>query len=171
MKQIVFLIGYMGVGKTTVGKRLSNYLNVEFIDTDRVIEGKFDCSIAEYFTKYGEESFRLEEQSVLKSIIKNKKAAIVSVGGGLPCFLGNMDLMNENGTTVYLHRPAKELFQRLKQRKSSRPLIADMSDDELLKFIDKSVSERERFYMRANYIADRDNQETKELANMINKYS
>ena len=167
MNQIVFLIGYMGVGKTTVGKRLANYLSVEFIDTDRIIEREFNCSIAEYFDKYGEEAFRLEEQSVLKKIIENGKPSIVSVGGGLPCFLGNMDLMNKNGVTIYLHRPVKELFQRLRQGKSSRPLIANMTDDQLLKFIEKSLSLREEFYKQANCTADRDNQEAKDLVNII----
>lgn len=169
MNQIVFLIGYMGVGKTTVGKRLSNLLGLDFVDTDQVIEKKFACSITDFFKKYSEESFRKEEQKVIQELIKGKKPAIVSVGGGLPCFNENMELMNSSGITIYLHRPAKELFQRLKQGKASRPLIANMSDNELLLFIEKSLLEREEYYNRSRFIAHRENQEAKDLAKLISK--
>jgi len=168
MNGIVFLIGYMGVGKTTVGKKLAKYFEVDFVDTDRIIERKFSCSVSEYFEKFGEDSFRIEEQKVLKNIINDSEGVIVSVGGGLPCFLGNMELMNTSGITVYLKRPSKELFQRLKQGKSKRPLIAEMSDEQLLVFIEHSLKSREKYYSQALLTADRNSQEPEELAKLIN---
>ncbi len=167
MNRIVFLIGYMGVGKTTIGKKLAKHFDLDFIDIDQSIENKFNCSISDYFKKFGETSFRNEERKELERIIKEHNSAIVSVGGGLPCFFDNIQLMNQKGITIYLHRPAKELFQRLKQGKSKRPLIANMSDEKLLEFIEESLKRREEYYSKALFTADRDSQETKELAKLI----
>lgn len=167
MQGIIFLIGFMGVGKTTTGKKLANSLSLDFIDTDEMIEKKHSCSVVEYFEKNGELSFRKEEREILLDITKRNNQAIISVGGGLPCFKDNMEIMNQNGTTVYLQRPSKELFQRLLQGRHKRPLIAGMSDDELLAFIASKLEERERFYLLADIIADRDHQEPSKLIELI----
>jgi shikimate kinase len=167
MEQLIFLTGFMGVGKTTTGKRLANSLSIDFIDTDEMIEKKYSCSIVEYFENYGESSFRKEERAILLDIIKSNNQAVISVGGGLPCYNDNMEFMNQNGTTVYLQRPSKELFHRLLQGRHKRPLIARMSDDELLNFIESKLQEREKFYLLAEIIADRDQQEPSELIELI----
>lgn len=167
----IFLLGFMGVGKTTIGKRLAKKLSTKFIDTDQLIEAKFGCSVSEFFEKFGESTFRKEEHSVLKDIIAQRKQAVISVGGGLPCFHNNMELMNQNGITVYLQRPPKELFQRLQQGKHKRPLLADKTDSELLDFIQKSLTEREAYYNRAHIIASREQQEPKDLIELIIKVS
>ncbi len=157
----------MGVGKTTIGKKLAKYFDLDFIDIDQCIEKKFNCTIRDYFEKFGETSFRNEERIELERIIEEQNSAIVSVGGGLPCFFDNIQLMNEKGITIYLHRPAKELFQRLKQGKSKRPLIANMSDEKLLEFIEESLQHREKYYTKALFTADRNTQEPKKLAKLI----
>lgn len=169
MQRLIFLTGFMGVGKTTIGKRLANHLSFDFIDTDHLIEEKIGCSISEYFKKFGESAFRKEEHAMLQEVIIQNKNTVISVGGGLPCFHNNMELMNQNGITVYLKRPPKELYQRLRQGKQNRPLLADKTDEELLDFIEKKLDEREVYYNQARIIADRDHQEPTDLTELISK--
>ena len=164
MKGLVFLVGFMGVGKTTLGKRLAAQLEVDFFDTDQLLEKQFQCSIAEYFALNGEVAFRMKEQELIVNLVKEVDNAVISVGGGLPCFYDNMKLMNKSGMTLYLHRPPKELFQRLKQGKHKRPLIADKSDEELLSFITKSLAHREKYYLQANQKLKREEQDVQSIA-------
>lgn len=155
----IFLIGFMGVGKTTIGKKLAKKLDIPFVDLDQAIEEKFKININEFFSKYGESAFRSEESKMLESVILDYDTAIISVGGGLPCFNENMQRMNTAGITCYLHRPAKELFQRLVGSKTNRPLLKDLNDDEMLSFIEVKLSEREVFYNQAKFIFTREQQE------------
>ena len=164
----IFLIGFMGVGKTTIGKRLANKLDIPFVDLDQIIEDKFQISINEFFSKYGEATFRKEETKMLESVIGEFDKAIISVGGGLPCFNENMERMNANGTTCYLHRPAKELFQRLINSKTDRPLLRDLNDDELLNFIDNKLLEREVYYNQAKFTFTREEQELNQIIKILN---
>src|SRR5690554_5157022 len=131
----IFLLGFMGAGKTTLGKRLANKSGLPFVDVDQKIEAYFQLSIQSIFEKYGEAFFRKEESKMLEKLIEEFPQAILSVGGGLPCYNNNMELMNLSGTTCYLHRPAKELFHRLKNSKENRPLLTGKSDAELLQYI------------------------------------
>jgi shikimate kinase len=169
MKGLVFLIGFMGVGKTTIGKRLAAQLEVEFIDTDQRLEERFQCSIAEYFARHGEEAFRIKELELIISLTQQIDNAVISVGGGLPCFYDNMEIMNKSGITLYLHRPAKELFQRLKQGKQKRPLLADKSDEELLTFITETLAQREIYYLQAHYKLNREDQDTQAIVDLLSK--
>jgi shikimate kinase len=163
----VFLIGFMGVGKTTLGKKLANKLGLPFIDIDQEIEKLFDMTINSIFEKFGETFFRTQETRMLLEIITNEKQTIVSVGGGLPCFNNNMDLMNKVGITCYLHRPAKELYQRLKNSTDERPLLRELNDEQLLEFIEDKLLERENYYKQAKHIITRDQQEIKQLIKML----
>ncbi|PWH86767.1 shikimate kinase [Brumimicrobium oceani] len=163
----IFLIGFMGVGKTSIGKRLANKLNIPFVDLDQEIEKKFKISINEFFSKYGELSFRKEETKMLLDTIHEFQNAIISVGGGLPCFNQNMKTMNNNGVTCYLHRPPKELFHRLVNSKSERPLLKDLNDDQLLEFIENKVEEREAFYNQAKIVFNRDEQELDSMIKVL----
>ena len=164
---IVFLIGFMGVGKTTLGKKLANRLNVPFIDIDTEIEKKNELSISYYFERFGESSFREEETKILEEVIRANNKAIVSVGGGLPCFNRNMERMNSAGITCYLRRPAKELFQRLKNAKTKRPLIANLNEVELLSFIEEKLTEREEFYLQSKIIIGRDQQNVGSMVEVL----
>lgn len=165
MDKIVFLIGFMGVGKSTLGKRLAHKLGVDFIDSDQYIEKQLGQSISDYFKEYGELAFRKREVGFLLQL--EDKACVVATGGGLPCYNDNMRLMNEKGITIYLHRPAKELFQRLKNAKHERPLIAQLNDDELLDFISNKLNERAEFYNQAKYVLKREHQTIDALCNLL----
>lgn len=155
----------MGVGKSTLGKKLARRLNVDFIDADQYIEEQVGMSILDYFTQFGEEKFRVLERDFIRQL--DISARVVATGGGLPCFYDNMNKMNEMGVTVYLHRPPKELFQRLKNTKTERPLIARLSDEELLDFISTQLKEREQFYNQAQFVLTREFHTVKWLCGVV----
>jgi shikimate kinase len=160
MKQHVFLIGYMGSGKTTLGKKLANRLGVAFFDTDALLETKLGCTIADFFAQYGEAAFRQEEEKLLVELDRFAPA-VISLGGGLPCFGNNMDKLNTLGLTIYLKRSPGELANRLVKNKIKRPLIATVPDEDLRDFIAKHLEVREKIYSNAHFIAPR-NQQTAE---------
>ncbi|MFC2081408.1 shikimate kinase [Bacteroidota bacterium] len=150
---IVFLIGFMGSGKSTAGKQLALRLGYSFVDTDQLIVEKFGMTINEIFDSLGEEAFREGEASLLNELI-SKRDLVVSTGGGLPCYGDNMDVINNNGISVYLRLVPDALFNRLVFRKYKRPLIRDLSDEELRAFINEKLAEREPFYNKARHILD-----------------
>lgn len=165
LQKTIFLIGFMGVGKTTLGKKLARSLNVEFIDSDEALEVKFGCSIADFFEKNGEDTFRKEEQIWLNELTNETR--IIATGGGMPCFFDNMDVLNEKGVTIYLKRPAKELYQRLINAKAQRPLVKELGEEELLQFIEKKLVEREQYYHQARYILNREQQNVEEIKTIL----
>jgi shikimate kinase len=144
---LIFLTGYMGSGKTTLGRKLAARLNYEFIDLDHVLEERSGMSIANYFASFGETAFRLAESEVLKQTAYPENA-IVSTGGGLPCFFDNMQWMNAHGQTIYIQLSAKTLAGRLEHGKAERPLLRDKHGDELVSFISEKLAERENFMCR-----------------------
>jgi shikimate kinase len=148
---IIFLIGFMGSGKTTLGKQLAKRLGYCFIDQDEVIENKFQMSVSEIFAKYGEEKFRETENNVLKEIIKNT-GCIVATGGGAPCFHDNLQLMNTNGFTIYLKVDPEVIVQRLKDTHNLRPLVRNKTEKELLDYTRQMLTERTPFYSAAKLI-------------------
>lgn len=156
MQKLVFLIGYMGCGKTTVGKKLSKKLNYDFIDTDDAITGMTGKSVTEIFEQDGENAFRQLEHSVLNSLSK-RNYLVVSTGGGTPCFFDNMSLMNASGITVYLQMHPKSLAQRLTDSQIIRPLLQGVSKEELPDEIANHLAQRERFYNRAKIIMKGEN--------------
>lgn len=157
MKRI-YLIGYMGTGKTTLGKELSTALGARFIDLDHYIQEVHGKTIAELFAEYGESGFREIENKTLRevSVFEN---SVISTGGGTPCFFDNMQIMNDTGMTVYLKASPQALFSRLSipEHKLKRPLIKDMNDNELIDFITKNLLIREEFYTRAQIVFETEN--------------
>ena len=149
----VFFIGFMGCGKTKWGQAFAAQLGYEFFDLDHVLEAKAGMTIAEYFSTHGEDAFRKLESSILKET-EYPENAIISTGGGLPCFFDNMDWMNANGKTLYIQLAPKTLADRLENAKTKRPLLQDKHGDELVTFIAGKLAEREGFYSRASYIID-----------------
>jgi len=148
MKECIFLIGYMGSGKSSVGKELSKILGWKFIDLDatiEVIEGK---SVTDIFNEIGELGFRKLEQETLLNLIEKKKV-IIATGGGTPTYLDNIDFMNRNGITIYLKTHPGTLFHRLAQEKTKRPLIAHLSDVDLMEFILESLKKRLPYYIKS----------------------
>jgi len=154
----IFLIGFMGAGKTTLGNKIAEKLGVSFIDIDQEIESLLGMTISSVFEKNGEEFFRTQESKMLLDVILSQKQAIVSVGGGLPCFNNNMELMNKSGLTCYLKSPAEELYRRLKNSTINRPLLKELNDEELLRFIESKLLEREKYYNEAKLIVPTEDQ-------------
>lgn len=149
----IILIGYMGAGKTTIGKALARQLNVDFCDLDWFIEERYHRTIQQIFDEKGEAGFREIERNMLHEVAEFENI-IISCGGGTPCFFDNIEFMNTKAKTVYLKASPETLFQHLKMGKNERPLLKDKSDEELMQFITSSLAKREPFYSKANYIFD-----------------
>ena len=148
----VFIIGYMGSGKTTVGKKLARKLDLQFFDLDSLIEKTYNKSIERIFKDNGELEFREIESKVLKDISK-KDNFILSTGGGTPCFNDNMIFITENGVSIYLKGTPEFLVSRLQNSKTVRPIIQGKSFEELHTFITNHLEERKPFYETATYTA------------------
>lgn len=146
----IFLVGFMGAGKSTLGKALALDLGLSFIDLDAYIESRYMKSISELFSSIGESRFREVESRLLREAGEFEDA-IISCGGGTPLFADNMDYMLSQGKTVYLECSLDTLSRRLKVARSKRPLIAAMDDDTLDKYIVSETARREPFYGRAGY--------------------
>lgn len=152
MKRI-FLTGYMGAGKTTVGRSLAAELHLSFIDLDLYIEGRFHKEIRQIFAEKGEEGFRDIERRMLHEVAEFEDV-LVSTGGGTPCFFDNAAFMNAQGTTVYLKVSVDELAARLETCKQTRPVLQNRSGEELKQFIATNLQAREPFYHQARIIFD-----------------
>ncbi|MGV8963874.1 MAG: shikimate kinase [Candidatus Saccharimonadaceae bacterium] len=144
----VFLVGYMGVGKTTIGKLLSDALNLEFIDLDKYIENRYRKSVKILFDEKGEDGFRSIEHEMLLEVATFQNV-LVATGGGTPCFYDNMATMNEHGVTVYVKASIDHLVLRLLASKNVRPLIENKTPDELKVFIAEHLKQREKYYSKA----------------------
>ena len=152
MKRII-LIGYMGAGKTTVGKALSKELGIIFYDLDWYIESRMRKSVSEIFAERGEEGFRKIEYNMLHEVAEFENV-IISCGGGTPCFFDNMDYLNQQGQVVYLKASPEVLYKHLQMAKVERPLLKGKSSEELIAFIREQLDKREPFYSKAKYTLD-----------------
>lgn len=144
----VYLIGFMGVGKSTVGKKLASLLDWSYYDTDVAFEEKYKISINTFFEKYGEDLFRKLENDILASTF-NLNNCIISTGGGMPCYPEAMNKINENGISVYLEMSEKAIQSRLLKSKQKRPLVMYKSEDELYGFIKEKLISRVPYYSEA----------------------
>lgn len=158
----IFLIGYMGTGKTTAGRRLAEVLNLEFFDLDHYIEARFQKTVSQIFEEFGEEKFREIERSMLHEIGEFENV-VIATGGGSPCFFDNMEYMNSVGRTVYLKASPKALTDRLSSCKGKRPLISNKTDEELFDFVALNLEKREPFYSKAQVIFETENLVNKSL--------
>jgi shikimate kinase len=162
----IYLIGYMGSGKSTAGQKLATKLNYQFIDLDRFIESEYGKTIPQIFAEKGESEFRAFENNVLKKIITMDNI-VVACGGGTPCFYNNIELMNNTGITVYIKMSVDVLMSRLKAAKEERPLIKNKTEDELRKFISRQLEIREDFYHKAQYLVKGKDLKVDELVTFI----
>lgn len=162
----LFLIGFMGSGKTTAGKKLAKKLNLEFIDMDNYLEKQQNRTINEIFATDGEGKFREIERNILNELLQ-KDNILVGTGGGAPCFFDNMKQMNEKALTLYLQLPPKALAHRLRNAKAERPLIKNKTENELIDFIEKTLEKREPFYTQAHIIINSHNLNVEETVNLI----
>lgn len=150
----VFLVGFMGSGKTTLGKKLANKLAMPFVDLDRMITDDVEMSIPEYFQRFGEAEFRSREAESLRSL-DLQVPSVVSVGGGTPCYHDNMTWMNQQGITIYLKLPAKALWERLqKSDVTKRPVLKGLYGEDLLNFIQSKLAEREPVYLQSTFVVN-----------------
>jgi shikimate kinase len=154
----VYLIGFMGSGKTHIGKQIAQILDFLFVDTDTLIENTEGVSVAQLFVNKGEAEFRKIESERLQGLAKWDNI-IVATGGGAPCFHDNMTYINNSGITVYLKTNPQLLLERLLPETDKRPLLKGRSEVELLAFINSKIAEREAFYGQADIIIHQDNNE------------
>ena len=153
-KKMLFLIGFMGSGKSTTGQQLAKVVGADFQDLDEIIETAENQTIAQIFDNRGEHFFREIESHHLKTIQEGEHPKVVAVGGGTPCFLDNMDWMNTNGTTIFLNPTVDILFNRLKSETAHRPILAGKTDETLRHFITEKLNSRLHFYKKANIVID-----------------
>lgn len=146
----IYLLGFMGSGKSFYGKYLSQKFNLNYLDLDEFIEATMNLSIPQIFNSIGEEGFRKNEANLLRKTVDFNQN-IISCGGGTPCFHDNMKWIKDHGISIYLKTSEELLFKRLNNQKTGRPLISSMSDDDLRHFISMKISEREKFYEQAEY--------------------
>lgn len=164
----VVLIGYMGSGKTTVGKLLAQDLKFEFIDLDDYIEDQLNEKISTIFHEKGEIYFRRKESELLKEVLNDPRNLVIAVGGGTPCYGDNMELiLKETAQVFYLKLSIASLIERLYNEKEHRPLIAHLKDEDLPEFIGKHIFERGGFYSRAHFTINADNKDAMTVKNEI----
>jgi len=160
----IVLLGYMGSGKTTIGKALAEKLELTCLDLDHYIEQKEGMQILNIFSEKGEIYFRKKETESLQEVLSTKDDFVLSIGGGTPCYANNMGKISEmtkNG--VYLKVGLGELVKRLSKEKSERPLIASIPNDELHEFIGKHLFERSFYYNQAPHIVNCDEKRVEEI--------
>lgn len=163
----IFLIGFMGSGKTHWGRRLAAKLGMPFYDLDSLIIEKENKSVADIFAAKGEEFFRFLEKETLEAITDQQESFILSCGGGTPCFFNNIEFMKKHGKVIWLNTAVDVLRQRLQRERLSRPLIAEVSEDELQRYIVRKLSERRMYYQQADVTVSEENTNLDELIRIL----
>lgn len=164
----IYLIGFMGSGKSRLGRDLAKKMEVQNIDLDKFIEASMCMTVPEIFEKYGEEEFRKIEHEKLKELATFENV-IVSTGGGAPCYHNNMELMNATGTTVFLNPTVERLVYRLLKSKNKRPLIEGMEEKELTAFCEMKLNDRLPFYEKAQITIQPEEIKLKKIIKIITK--
>lgn len=151
--QRIILIGYMGAGKTIVGKQLAHDLGLMFYDLDWYITSRMHRTVAQIFEESGEEGFRKVEHNMLHEVAEFENV-VLSCGGGTPCFFDNMDYLNRQGETVYLKATPEVLYAHLKMGKTVRPLLLNKTPEEVEAFVKEQLAQREPYYLKAKHVLD-----------------
>ncbi len=169
MKKII-LLGYMGSGKSTIAKLLSEKVQKQLFDLDKIIEERAELSVKEIFEQKGELYFRKLENQILKELIASEKEMVISLGGGTPCYAGNHEMLNgENIKSFYLKASIETLYNRLLTIKENRPLIADQSEESMKEYIAMHLFERSFYYNKATHVVVVDNKSIEEIVLDIEK--
>lgn len=163
----ISLLGYMGSGKTTIGRQLAASLQLNFLDLDELIEQNQGKSIHRIFTESGQIKFRKLEKQILDEVLTTEDDFVLALGGGTPAYFDNMDFINQNTTSVYLRADMGSLLERLKEEKDKRPLLSHLDPDELPEFLAKHLFERRNFYERADFVVDIKNKTISEITAQI----
>lgn len=151
MTKNIYLLGFMGCGKSFIGKNLAQMLGWEFLDMDDFIEDNEGMTISKIFAEGGESLFRELERNYLHATYDFSQT-VIATGGGAPCFFDNINWMNHNGKTIYLNTPIHILVERLKKETAHRPLLADKTSDELNHYITTKLEDRNPYYEQAQII-------------------
>lgn len=152
---IIFLVGYAGSGKSSLGKRLARRMGVRFVDTDKQVELQEGASIADIFHYEGEEYFRIAERRAVESLANDGIDMVIATGGGLPTWRDNMDWLVRSGMTIYLRRTPEQILSRLSDYgRAKRPMFRGKSDEELLKFMREQMALRESYYAKSHIDVD-----------------
>ena len=162
----IYLIGFMGCGKSTIGKKLASHYDYSFVDTDNLFEEKQQCSISVFFASHSEKEFRQQEQKLLYQT-KTMDHVVIATGGGMPCFEDNMQWMLSHGKVIYIEMPAAALYNRLINSKKERPLLANKEN--LQTEINSLLARRENIYQKAHIIIPGINFSIENLVNEIEK--
>ncbi len=162
----IYLIGYMGSGKSHLGRKFSKHLGVQFVDMDNYIEERNHKTIPQIFAEEGEAEFRKKERKALEELSEFTDI-VIATGGGAPCFFDNIDLMNKTGKTIYLNIDPEILANRLLKSKTERPLIKGKSKKELIEFIDETLKKRNDFYKQAKFRITQPDISMKKLKELI----
>lgn len=165
---ILFLIGYMGCGKSTLGRKMAQRMGYEFVDMDSVIESREGAAISDIFHFAGEEYFRKLERGLIEELGESDGNVVVSTGGGAPTWDDNMAKMNSIGQTIYLRRTAEQIASRLSPRgRQKRPKLRGLNDEELVQFMTVNMAERDPYYSQASWIVDCAEHSDEEIIEMI----
>ncbi len=164
----IFLIGFMGCGKTHLGRELSDKLQLPFFDLDEKLVEKEEKPINQIFEEEGEEYFRLLEKEVLYLLTESHESFVMACGGGTPCFYNNIDYMKSKGTTVWINCSIECMYGRLVKDKSARPLVKDLSNDQLRSYIIKKFGDRKIFYQQAAVIITEEEANSESIINKLN---
>ena len=151
----LFLIGYMGCGKSSLGRKIAKRGGMRFVDMDSMIEEREGASVSDIFHYQGETYFREKERGLIEELATEQDDVVVSTGGGVPTWQDNMARMNEIGECVYLRRTAEQIASRLSPHgRQKRPKLRGLNDDELVAFMTANMAEREPFYAQAKHCVD-----------------
>ncbi|MCY0977943.1 shikimate kinase [Chryseobacterium wangxinyae] len=164
---IISLVGYMGSGKSHISKILSEKINFKLIDLDKEISRRNKLTIPEIFENKGEIYFRKVEREILEEILATEENIVFSLGGGTPVYYNNMEIINHNSKSMFLRTSINTLIERISKQKEKRPLIANISDENLPEFIAKHLFERNEFYSKAQYHISTDFKEPEQIMNEI----
>ena len=166
----IFLVGYMGSGKSTLGSALADALGISWIDLDDEFESRYKIMIADFFAKYGEATFRDLEHKLLTEIIE-RTDIVVSTGGGAPCFFDNMKLMNQSGVTVYLSASPELLISRIENSSRKRPVFQQMKGENFAENLIRHLESREPFYTQATLTIDAAKPDIERIKGLIRNYN
>lgn len=165
----IYLVGYMGAGKTTAAKRIANRLGWEVADTDTLFEEKYKISVDDFFQKYDEQLYRKLESEILKST-ENLANTVVSTGGGTACYFDNMEWMNRHGLTVFMRISPKAAVDRVLHSRHKRPLVRGKTEAELTEFVEQHYASRLPFYEQAQITVKSEDFDLEGLMGMIENY-
>ena len=168
---LLFVLGFMGAGKSTLGKMVARHLNWTFIDLDDEIEGEEGKAISALFADSGEAHFRTLERNILEKVVSTLDSpTLLSCGGGTPCYSDNMEWMKAKGLTIYLKTPTPIIIGRLRRMRASRPMLSKYSDEELPAFIHSLLAQREPYYSRAHIVLDNPKIDKQSILHAIKTY-